>query len=89
MATSPKPQRASRTLSARIHKLSGQLDAIDHMVMRRRSCAEVLAQIEAVRSGLAGVAAILLNEELSKMIRKKHVDPRAIVALTRTIIERT
>jgi len=89
MAISATTQRSSRTVAARIHKLSGQLEAIDRMVLKRRPCAEVLAQIEAVRSGLAGVAAILLNEELTKMTRKKCVDPRAILALTRNFIDRT
>ena len=89
MAIPMKQQRSSRTVAARIHKLSGQLEAIDRMVLRKRPCAEVLAQIEAVRSGLASVAAILLNEELAKMTRKKCFDPSAILALTRNFIERT
>lgn len=89
MASHTPKQRASRTVAARIHKLSGQLRAIDTMVVSKRPCAEVLAQIEAVRSGLASVAAILLNEELAKMTREKCVDPRAIIALTKNFIERT
>jgi DNA-binding FrmR family transcriptional regulator len=89
MTISTKKQQSSRTVAARIHKLAGQLEAIDRMVSKKRPCAEVLAQIEAVRSGLASVAAILLNEELARMTRKKCVDPRAILALTRNFIERT
>lgn len=89
MAFTRLKKRSSRTVVARIHKLSGQLAAIDRMIGRKRPCAEVLAQIEAVRSGLAGVAAIVLNEELARMVRRKQADPRQIVNLTRTFIEKT
>ena len=82
-------RRASRTLAARIHKLSGQLAAINHMVSARRPCTEVLAQIEAVRSGLASVAAIVLNEELTRIARRKHVDPHDVLALTKIFIQKT
>lgn len=82
-------RRASRTVAARIHKLSGQLDAIERMVRLKRSCPEVLAQIEAVRSGLSGVAAIIVNEELFRLGRKRTLEPRDIVRLTRTFIETT
>lgn len=86
---SVQTKRASRTLAARIHKLSGQLAAVDRMVSQRRPCAEILAQIEAVRSGLASVAAIVLNEELTRIARRKQVDPHDILALTKLFIQKT
>lgn len=82
-------RRASRTVAARIHKLSGQLQAIERMVGTRRSCTDVLAQIEAVRSGLASVAAIVLNEELYRISRKRTIESNDIVRLTRAFIEKT
>lgn len=82
-------RRASRTVAARIHKLSGQLQAIERMVGTRRSCADVLAQIEAVRSGLSGVAAIIVNEELFRLARRRTIEPNDIVRLTRAFIEKT
>ncbi|MFH0829316.1 MAG: metal-sensing transcriptional repressor [Candidatus Kerfeldbacteria bacterium] len=82
-------KRASRTIAARINKLSGQLTAVNRMVSGRRSCVEILAQIEAVRSGLASVAAILLNEELARLARKRHIDPHDILSLTKTFIGKT
>lgn len=82
-------RRASRTIAARINKLSGQLAAVNRMVSARRSCVEILAQIEAVRSGLASVAAIILNEELARLARRKRIDPHDILTLTKTFIEKT
>jgi DNA-binding FrmR family transcriptional regulator len=82
-------KRSSRTVAARIHKLSGQLSAIDGMVIAKRPCTDVLAQLEAVRAGLASVAAIIVNEELMRMLRRRNVEPSSIVRLTRTFIEKT
>lgn len=84
-----RKKRSSRTLAAQIHKLNGQLAAIERMVVKKRSCTDVLAQIEAVRSGLSGIAAIVVNEELMRMLRRRSVEPANIVRLTRTFIEKT
>lgn len=89
MANSLVKKRSSRTLAARIHKLSGQLRAIEGMVSSRRSCAEVLAQVQAVRAGLANVAAIVLNEELLRLARGRRLEPADVVRLTANFIERT
>jgi len=82
-------KRSSRTLPARIHKLSGQLAAIERMVASKRTCRDVLAQVEAVRSGLESVAAILVNEELNRLNRHRSVDPQDVLSLIRTFIKQT
>ncbi len=89
MPISQLKKRSSRTVAARIHKLSGQLEAIERMVNEKRSCHELLAQIEAVRAGLASVAAILVNEEICRMAKNKRLEPHDVVQLTRTFIEQT
>lgn len=89
MATSRLKKRASRTVAAQIHKLTGQLSAIERMVTSKRPCGETLTQIEAVRAGLASVAAILVNEELCRMARMKRLEPRDVVRLTKTFINQT
>lgn len=66
-------RRASRTVTARIHRLSGQLDAVEAMIGRRRSCAEVLQQISAIRAGLDQVATIVFQTELQKLAAKKRL----------------
>jgi DNA-binding FrmR family transcriptional regulator len=82
-------KRSSRTLGAQIHKLCGQVSAIEHMVAEKRSCQEVLAQIEAVRSGLSGIAAIIVNEEIVRMAKRKTIESHDIVKLTRTFLDIT
>lgn len=89
MTLQKQKRRASRTIAARIHKLSGQLGAIEGMVAHRRPCAEILAQVEAVRSGLGGVAAIIINDELMRLSKRKGANRQEIVKLTRVFIEQT
>jgi len=61
-------RQASRTINARIHKLSGQLQAIEEMVNTKRSCTDVLNQISAIRAGLEQLAGILFEREIRKNI---------------------
>ncbi len=66
-------RRASRTVTARIHRLSGQLTAVEAMIGQRRTCAEVLQQISAVRAGLEQVAVIVFQTELQRLATKKRL----------------
>ena len=66
-------RRASRTVTARIHRLSGQLTAVEAMIGKRRTCAEVLQQISAIRAGLDHVATIVFQTELQKLSAKKKL----------------
>jgi DNA-binding FrmR family transcriptional regulator len=64
-------RKASRTVSARIHKVIGQLEAVETMISKKRDCTEVLAQISAVRAGIEGVAEIVFLRELERLSRKR------------------
>lgn len=75
-------RRASRTVTARIHRLSGQLSAVETMLQNRRACADVLQQLIAVRAGLENVASIILQTELQKLAAKKRLTDRDIEKLT-------
>lgn len=75
-------RRASRTVNARIHKLVGQLEAIEVMLNHRRPCADVLTQVGAVRAGLEGVAAIIFQRELERIRKNKTVTSDEIAKLT-------
>ena len=74
-------RRASRTATARLHRLSGQLAAVEGMLMKRRSCTEVLQQISAVRAGLEQVAGMVVQKELQRLSSKKAVSPKDIEKL--------
>lgn len=74
--------RASRTVGARIHRLAGQIQAIEKMVAQRRTCAEVLYQISAVRSGLEQVATILFEIELQKIAARRRLTKKDVDGLS-------
>ncbi len=59
-------KRASRTTSARIHKLSGQLEGVERMLRAKRPCSEVLHQLLAVQSGIRQVSGILIRDEVRR-----------------------
>lgn len=60
------PRRASRTVNARIHRLAGQLLAIEKMLTARRNCSDILNQIGAVRAGLEQVSVLVVQKELQR-----------------------
>lgn len=74
-------RKSSRTVSARIHRLTGQLQAIEEMIAKRRDCPQVLHQIGAVRAGIEQVAAIVLQNELQKRTAKRKLDPHELADL--------
>ena len=78
----PQKYPASRTVASRIHRLTGQLQAIERMVQTGRPCAEVLYQVHAVRSGLDQVGSILFEKELQKLSAKKKLTTADIDKLT-------
>jgi|GEM_PF-2457459 len=78
----PQKYPASRTVGARIHRLTGQIQAIERMVGKRRSCAEVLYQISAVRAGLEQVATILFEIELQKIASKRRLTKKDVESLS-------
>ncbi len=78
----PQKYPSSRTVGARLHRLTGQLRAIEKMVHRRRKCAEILYQVSAVRAGLEQVAAILFEIELQKLTAKKKITVADVDALS-------
>lgn len=80
-------RRASRTVNARIHRLTGQLTAIETMIQERRSCPEILQQLSAVRAGLETVAAIVFQTELEKQSATKRLTARDIESLTQLFIK--
>ena len=73
---------ASRTLGARIHRISGQTHAIEKMVREKRSCPEILYQISAVRAGLEQIASILFEIELQKIAARRKLTKKDVDGLS-------
>ena len=82
-------KQASRTVTARIHRLAGQLNAIETMLQNRRTCTEVLNQISAVRAGLEQVAAIVFQIELQKLSAKKKLTALDVEKITQAFSKTT
>jgi DNA-binding FrmR family transcriptional regulator len=82
-------RRASRTVTARIHRLSGQLNAVETMLRQRRTCADVLQQLSAVRAGLEQVAGIVFQTELQKLSAKKKLTSADVAKLTQLFTKTT
>jgi DNA-binding FrmR family transcriptional regulator len=82
-------KQSSRTVTARIHRLAGQLNAIETMLQNRRTCTEVLNQISAVRAGLEQVAAIVFQTELQKLSAKKKLTALDVEKITQAFSKTT
>lgn len=82
-------RRASRTVNARIHRLAGQLNAVEAMLRQRRNCADVLNQISAVRAGLEQVAVIVFQTELQKLSAKKKLSAADVQQLSQAFSKTT
>jgi len=54
----------------RIARIKGQLDGIEKMYKEKRNCLEVVQQVSAVRSALAGLAREILTEETVSCLRE-------------------
>lgn len=80
---------ASRTVNARIHRLAGQLNAVESMLRQRRNCADVLNQISAVRAGLEQVAVIVFQTELQKLAAKKKLTAADVQRLSQAFSKTT
>lgn len=78
----PQKYPASRTISARLHRLNGQIIAIEKMVTQRRACAEILYQVSAARAGLEQIANIIFEIELQKLSTKGNVTKKDVEKLT-------
>ena len=75
-------KKSSRTINARIHRINGQLLAIEEMIKSRRSCLEILQQISAVKSGLEQVAVYVFQSEIHKMTNNKKLTSEEVEKLS-------
>jgi CsoR family transcriptional regulator, copper-sensing transcriptional repressor len=57
----------SRELNS-LKKLGGQIEGIEKMIIERRYCADILAQIRAVRAGCLSIEASVLETHLKDCV---------------------
>lgn len=61
MATDAKTEVSQEVLLRRLKRLEGQIRGIQKMIAEGRDCVSIVMQLAAVRSGVEGVGALVLN----------------------------
>ncbi len=57
-----------KNLCNRLHRISGQLQAVEMMIVEDRDCTEVLTQIISARKALKGLAEVVIHQHLHQCI---------------------
>jgi DNA-binding FrmR family transcriptional regulator len=65
---------SKQTLVRRLRRIEGQIRGIEKMINEDRDCVDLVIQLEAVRSGIEGIGAIVLNNCMVLCLNK---DPDA------------
>ena len=59
----------SENLHCRLRKITGQVQAIDHMIEEDIPCEDILAQINAAKSALHGCGKVILEGHIKHCVR--------------------
>jgi CsoR family transcriptional regulator, copper-sensing transcriptional repressor len=65
---------SKQTLVRRLRRIEGQIRGIEKMINEDRDCVDLVIQLAAVRSGIEGIGAIVLNNCMILCLNK---DPNA------------
>jgi CsoR family transcriptional regulator, copper-sensing transcriptional repressor len=74
LKTKSKIEVSKQTLIKRLRRIEGQIRGIEKMIDEDRDCVDLVIQLAAVRSGIEGIGAIVLN---NCMILCLNQDPDA------------
>lgn len=74
MKTKSKSEISKQTLVKRLRRIEGQIRGIEKMIDEDRDCVDLVIQLAAVRSGIEGIGAIVLNNCMVLCLNK---DPDA------------
>jgi DNA-binding FrmR family transcriptional regulator len=76
-----------RDIIARLHKVEGQTKGLTSMVEEGRTCDALLEQVTAIRSSMAGIARLLLEEHMMTNIinRLRGGEDEAIAEYMQTL----
>ena len=61
MATKEKAEVSQEVLLKRLRRIEGQIRGIEKMIADDRDCVSIVMQLAAVRSGIEGIGALVLN----------------------------
>jgi CsoR family transcriptional regulator, copper-sensing transcriptional repressor len=79
--------KSHKSVSARLKRATGHLQAVDKMIEDYRSCADILQQLSAVIAALNGCRAILLTDHLESCLAPavKAQDRHLVEELTQVV----
>src|ERR1700739_2432031 len=70
----PRPLRDKRGLVNRVHRLRGQVDAIERALAGEASCSDLLQRITAARGAINGLMAEVLEEHVREYLSPSDGD---------------
>ena len=72
-------------LVKRLKRIEGQIRGIEKMITEERDCVSLIIQLAAVRSGIEGVGALVLNNCMKLCFIQGDKGPKDIDELTRAV----
>ena len=72
-------------LLRRLRRIEGQIRGIEKMIVESRDCMDLVIQLAAVRSGIEGVGALILNNCMKLCINKGPDAIKDIDSLSRAV----
>jgi len=64
--------REKSKLLSRVHRIRGQVEALERALEEKRGCAEVLQQIAAVRGAVNGLMVEVMEDHIEKHLADPH-----------------
>jgi DNA-binding FrmR family transcriptional regulator len=85
MTTEEKMEVSNDMLLKRLKRIEGQIRGIHKMIAEDRDCVSIVMQLAAVRSGIEGVGALVLNNCMKLCFYKGPNDTTNIDSLARAV----
>lgn len=78
-------ETSQEMLLKRVRRIEGQIRGIEKMIAEDRDCVSLMIQLAAVRSGIEGVGALVLNNCMKLCLRKDAETTTDIDSLSRAV----
>lgn len=85
MAMKEKKVVSQELLVKRLKRIEGQIRGIEKMIIDNRDCVSIVMQLAAVRSGIEGIGALVLNNCMRLCFYKGSESGNDIDSLTRAV----
>jgi DNA-binding FrmR family transcriptional regulator len=85
MATKEKTDASQDVLLKRLRRIEGQIRGIEKMIADDRDCVSIVMQLAAVRSGIEGIGALVLNNCMKLCFHKGADATTDVDSLSRAV----